>query len=166
VYQDLFAEGSFTGKGIYDLRTFEKTLANAFPENRILSHDLIEGCHARVGLVSDIEVFDGFPSRYDADARRQHRWVRGDWQISSWLLPKVPTAEGTIANSLSALSRWKILDNLRRSLIAPALLAVLIVSWLLNPGLARWASGFGAMVVLFPIVVQAVTGLPVLGKKV
>ena len=159
VYQDLFAEGSFTGKGIYDLRTFESTLANRFPENRILSHDLIEGCHARVALVSDIEVFDGFPSRYDADARRQHRWVRGDWQISSWLLPTVATADGTTSNPLSTLSRWKILDNLRRSLVSPALFAFLIVSWMLVPQLAWWSTGFAAVTIFFPVVVQAVTGL-------
>ncbi len=165
VYQDLFAEGSFTGKGIYDLRTFEKALASAFPENRILSHDLIEGCHARVALVSDIEVFDGFPARYDADTRRQHRWVRGDWQISSWLLPGVPAAAGTVANPLSALSRWKILDNLRRSLIAPTLFALLIVGWLRTPQHAWWASGLGALVIFIPVVVQAVTGLISWGKE-
>src|SRR5439155_15472872 len=81
VYQDLFGEGSFTGKGLYDLDAFEAALDRAFPQNCILSHDLIEGCHARVGLVSDIEVFDNYPPNYEADARRQHRWVRGDWQI-------------------------------------------------------------------------------------
>lgn len=86
VYQDLFRDGSFTGKGIYDLRAFDSTLEQTFPENQILSHDLIEGCHARVALVSDIEVFDGYPGRYDVDAKRMHRWVRGDWQISPWLL--------------------------------------------------------------------------------
>lgn len=165
VYQDLFMEGSFTGKGIYDLRTFEQTLANVLPENRILSHDLIEGCHARVALVSDIEFFDGFPSRFDADARRQHRWVRGDWQISSWLLPRVPTAGGKTANPLSALSRWKILDNLRRSLIAPALFALLIVSWIAVPDLASWTSATAVLTLFFPVVVQAVTGILSWSKK-
>src|SRR5205085_8569678 len=86
VYQDLFGEGSFTGKGLYDLDAFEAALDGAFPQNCILSHDLIEGCHARVGLVTDIEVFDNFPPNYEADARRQHRWLRGDWQILPCML--------------------------------------------------------------------------------
>ena len=137
VYQDLYREGSFTGKGIYDLLAFEKSLHGAFRENQILSHDLIEGCHARVGLVSDIELIDGFPTRYDADARRQHRWVRGDWQILPWLFPTVPCATGTRSNPLSFLSRWKIFDNLRRSLFAPSLLAFLIVGWVFAPS-AAW----------------------------
>ena len=108
IYQDIFDEGSFTGKGIYDLRTFETALESRFPENRILSHDLIEGCHVRVAYTSDIEVFDSYPQRYDADARRHHRWTRGDWQIASWLLTFVPSEQGAILNKLSLLSHWKI----------------------------------------------------------
>ncbi|WP_425619242.1 glucoamylase family protein [Anatilimnocola sp. NA78] len=154
VYQDLFGEGSFTGKGIYDLQAFERALAGAFPENAILSHDLIEGCHARVGLVSNIEVYDGFPTRYDAEARRAHRWVRGDWQLLPWLLPYVPYAEGWKKNPLSVLSRWKVFDNLRRSLIAPALLAGLLLGWYVAPQSA-WLWSLAAFVVLvFPLLAQ------------
>lgn len=151
VYQDLFGEGSFTGKGIYDLHAFERALAEAFPENSILSHDLIEGCHARVALVSDIEVYDSFPTRYDADMKRTHRWVRGDWQIAPWLFPKVPYASGWQSNRLSLLSRWKIVDNLRRSLSAPSLLALLITAWFCGGQIARLGSVFGLIVLFWPV---------------
>ena len=154
VYQDLFGEGSFTGKGIYDLHAFERALEHAFPENSILSHDLIEGCHARVGLVSSIEVFDGYPARYEADARRTHRWVRGDWQLLPWLLPHVPYASGWKRNPLSWLSWWKVADNLRRSLVAPALLIALVVSWSLLPSLAPLWTLLGLVVLMFPVVAQ------------
>jgi cyclic beta-1,2-glucan synthetase len=154
VYQDLFGEGSFTGKGIYDLQAFERALGGAFPENAILSHDLIEGCHARVGLVSNIEVYDGYPARYDAEARRAHRWVRGDWQLLPWLLPYVPYATGWKRNPLSALSRWKVFDNLRRSLVAPLLFVGLLLGWFLAPQ-AAWAWTAVALFVLaFPLFSQ------------
>ena len=153
-YQDLFGEGSFTGKGIYDLQAFERALSSAFPENTILSHDLIEGCHARVGLVSNIEVYDGYPARYDAEAKRAHRWVRGDWQLLPWLLPYVPYAEGWKPNPLSLLSRWKVFDNLRRSLMPITLLAALLLGWFLAPQ-AAWAWTLAACVVmLFPLLSQ------------
>ena len=130
VYQDLFQEGSFIGKGIYDVDAFEKRLRDRFPENQILSHDLLEGCYARAGLVSDVQLYEDHPWHFNADARRRHRWVRGDWQILSWLLPRVPGFDGKyVRNSLSALSRWKIFDNLRRSLVAPAMLLLLLVGW-------------------------------------
>ncbi|HUE73352.1 MAG TPA: glucoamylase family protein [Pirellulaceae bacterium] len=151
VYQDLFGEGSFTGKGIYDLRAFDRSLARRFGENQILSHDLIEGCHARVALVSDIEVIDGFPARYDADARRQHRWVRGDWQILPWLFPRVPTARGWQRNPLSLLSRWKIFDNLRRSLLPPTLLILLSFGWIFWPAQAWLTTAVGLLVLAFPL---------------
>lgn len=154
VYQDLFGEGSFTGKGIYDLQAFERALENAFPENSILSHDLIEGCHARVGLVSSIEFFDAYPARYETDARRTHRWVRGDWQLLPWLLPRVPYASGWKRNPLSWLSWWKVADNLRRSLVAPALVLALIGSWLLVPQLAGMWTLLGLVVLLFPVMAQ------------
>ncbi len=154
VYQDLFGEGSFTGKGIYDLQAFERALQHAFPENRILSHDLIEGCHARVGLVSSIEVFDGFPAKYQADARRLHRWVRGDWQLLPWLLPRVPYASGWKRNPLSWLSWWKVADNLRRSLVAPLLIAALVVSWLTLPQYSALWTGLGLLAMLFPVIAQ------------
>ena len=116
VYQDLFDEGSFIGKGIYDVDAFERALEGRFPENLILSHDLLEGCHARSALISDIQVYETYPARYPADAVRRHRWIRGDWQIALWAAPWVPGPAGGLAkNPLSALSRWKILDNLRRS---------------------------------------------------
>jgi cyclic beta-1,2-glucan synthetase len=118
-YMDLFGLGSFTGKGIYDLDAFEEATGTTFPENQILSHDLVEGNYARCGLVSDIELFDDFPARYHAYARREHRWIRGDWQLLPWLGPRVPTPKGWAPNVLPALERWKVLDNLRRSTASP-----------------------------------------------
>ncbi len=154
VYQDLFGEGSFTGKGIYDVRTLARVLEGTFPDNQILSHDLIEGCHVRAALVSDIELTDGFPARYEADARRQHRWVRGDWQLLPWLLPKVPSRSGVRSNPLSMLSRWKIFDNLRRSLVPATLLALLLGSWFILPPNAWPWSLLGFAVLAFPLLSQ------------
>ena len=125
-YMDLFGVGSFTGKGIYDVDAFEAATGPRFPENHILSHDLIEGNFARCGLISDTELFDDFPARYHAYARREHRWVRGDWQLLPWLGPKVPTPEGSRPNPLPLLQRWKLFDNLRRSLVPPALLGAVV----------------------------------------
>jgi cyclic beta-1,2-glucan glucanotransferase len=134
VYQDLFGEGIFTGKGIYELRTFQQVLEQRFPCNVVLSHDLIEGLHARTGLISDVEVVDDYPSHVSAYTRRKHRWVRGDWQIILWLFPAVPDYCGRlIANPLSRLSRWKIVDNLRRSLTDFASFLLLVSGWLLAP---------------------------------
>ncbi|MCA9167319.1 MAG: hypothetical protein KDB23_06605, partial [Planctomycetales bacterium] len=158
VYQDLFAEGSFTGKGILDLRSFELTLEDAFPENQILSHDLIEGCHGRVALVSDIEVYDNYPSRYDADAKRHHRWARGDWQLLPWIFPTVPSAQGRIRNRLDMLSRWKIVDNLRRSVVAPLTLAFLTAGWLGAPQQAWMWTTIGFLIAFHSVFIQAVTG--------
>ncbi|MEI9934590.1 MAG: hypothetical protein WDM71_06990 [Ferruginibacter sp.] len=90
VYQDLFREGSFIGKGIYDIDMFERTLQNRFPENRILSHDLLEGSYARAALISDVQLYEDYPSDYKTDMQRRHRWIRGDWQIASWIFPFVP----------------------------------------------------------------------------
>ncbi|MEO7083941.1 MAG: glucoamylase family protein, partial [Gemmatimonadaceae bacterium] len=138
VYQDLFGEGTFTGKGIYDVEVFERATAGRFPENTLLSHDLIEGAFARAGLVTDVEVFDDYPTQYLAAARRQHRWMRGDWQLLRWLTSSVPgiTADGTreTANPLSTLSRWKIADNLRRSMLPIATFLWLIAAWTVLPG--------------------------------
>ncbi len=123
VYQDLFGEGSFIGKGIYDIDVFERSLRGRFPENRILSHDLLEGCYARAGLLTDVQLYEEYPSRYSADVSRRHRWIRGDWQIARWLLPRVPgPGRQRQKNPLSGLSRWKIFDNLRRSLVPSAML--------------------------------------------
>ncbi len=133
LYQDAFDEGSFIGKGIYDVDAFEASLNGRFPENRILSHDLLEGCYARAGLVSDVQVIESDPALYSADVKRRHRWIRGDWQIARWLFPSVPSPSGPRDNPLSALSRWKIFDNLRRSITPPAMTALLLLSWAMLP---------------------------------
>ncbi|HEY3351258.1 MAG TPA: glucoamylase family protein [Thermoanaerobaculia bacterium] len=133
-YQDLFGEGIFTGKGLYDVDAFRASLEARVPENALLSHDLFEGLHARTALVSDVELVDDFPSNVLAHARRQHRWMRGDWQILAWLLPVVPTRRGFAKNQLPLVSQWKILDNLRRSLVAPALLLLFAAAWTILPG--------------------------------
>ena len=130
VYQDLFGEGSFIGKGIYDVDAFERALNGRFPENRILSHDLLEGCYARAGLLSDVQLYEEYPSSYSADVSRRHRWIRGDWQLARWLFPCVPGPGGhCLKNPLSILSRWKLLDNLRRSLVPAALTLLLLLGW-------------------------------------
>ncbi len=126
VYQDLFGEGIFTGKGLYDVDAFMTALDGRVPENALLSHDLFEGLHARAALVTDVEVVDDYPSNVLTHAARQHRWVRGDWQILWWLFPWVPTRGGLERNRLPLISRWKILDNLRRSLVAPSLVALFV----------------------------------------
>ncbi len=133
-YQDLFAEGIFTGKGLYDVDAFMAALAGRVPDNALLSHDLFEGIYARAALVSDVEVVDEFPSSVLAHAARLRRWVRGDWQILFWLFPVVPTRHGWRRNRLPLISRWKILDNLRRSLVVPATVAVLISATTWFPG--------------------------------
>ena len=131
VYQDLFHEGSFIGKGIYDVEIFEKALNDRFPENRILSHDLLEGCYTRSGFLSDVELYEEYPSSYRADVSRRHRWIRGDWQIGGWILPFAPGKDRRLhRNPLSTLSRWKIFDNLRRSLVPVALTFLLILGWM------------------------------------
>ena len=120
VYQDLFGEGIFAGKGIYEVSILHEVLDRRFPRNALLSHDLIEGSYARAGLVTDIEIIDDYPSHYSAHTRRKHRWVRGDWQIAQWLFGRVPDESGKfVPNPISTISRWKILDNLRRSLVEP-----------------------------------------------
>jgi len=139
VYQDLYGEGSFTGKGIYDLDAFERATHGRFPENALLSHDLIEGSYARAGLATDLELYDDYPARYLTHARRRHRWIRGDWQLLRWLGPRVPGPDGPEPNRLPLLSRWKILDNLRRSTVEIAQLGFLAAGWLFLPGSPlRW----------------------------
>jgi hypothetical protein len=130
LYQDLFAEGSFIGKGIYDIDAFEKALSGRFPENCILSHDLLEGCYARSGLMNDVHLYEHAPTRYSEDVARRHRWIRGDWQIARWLFSAPPCCNSeTESGSISYLSRTKILDNLRRSLTATVLTLILLVGW-------------------------------------
>jgi cyclic beta-1,2-glucan synthetase len=135
VYQDLFGEGIYVGKGVYDVDAFERSVAGLVPENSILSHDLFEGTLGRVGLVTDITLFEDYPPDYLSYAHRSHRWIRGDWQLLPWLLPRVPTeTKVKVSNYLTTLDRWLILDNLRRSLRAPALIALLVAAWLWLPG--------------------------------
>ncbi len=139
VYQDVFQEGSFIGKGIYEIEAFERSLKERMPENRILSHDLLEGCCVRSGLLSDVEIFEDNPARYESDVSRRHRWIRGDWQIAGWLLPQVPAAGGgRQTNPLSALSRWKLFDNLRRSLVPTALTLLLLLGWTMFSSPVFW----------------------------
>jgi hypothetical protein len=139
VYQDLFGEGSFIGKGIYDVDVFTQTLKDRFPENRILSHDLLEGCYARSGLLSDVLLFEEYPANYKTDVTRRSRWIRGDWQLIPWLLPILPKLNGiSRKNPLSLLSWWKILDNLRRSLIPFALTLLLLLGWTILPSPWFW----------------------------
>ncbi len=138
-YQDLYGEGIFTGKGIYDVDALRQVLENRFPRNALLSHDLIEGAYARAGLVSDIEVIDDYPSHYSAYNRRRHRWLRGDWQIVRWIFNRVPDeSRQLVDNPISLVSRWKIVDNLRRSLVEPATFFLLIAGWFWLPGGPRF----------------------------
>ncbi len=159
IYQDLFHEGSFVGKGIYDVDAFEKALCTRFPENRILSHDLLEGCYARAGLLSDVQLYEEFPAGYLADVSRRHRWIRGDWQLASWLLLRVPAAAASYRpNPLSALSKWKLLDNLRRSLVPVMSVLLLLLGWI-----ALSDAWFWTMIVIGVLAIPAV--IPVLSDS-
>ena len=160
-YQDLFGEGTFTGKGLYDVDAFAAALAGRVPDNALLSHDLFEGIHARAALVTDVEVVDDYPSSVLTHARRQHRWARGDWQILGWLFPFVPTRSGFARNRLPMIARWKILDNLRRSLLAPATVVLLLAAWTFLPGSpALWTAFVVAATAfpLFPLALEAAAG--------
>ena len=155
VYQDLFHEGSYVGKGIYDVDAFETALEGRVPENALLSHDLFEGLFARVALCTDLEVIDDFPSHYLTWAGRLHRWVRGDWQLLPWLRRRVPTQAGTRErNVLPSIACWKIADNLRRSLLAPALILLLAGGWLFLPGGPVLWTWVVFLVLFFPAYVQ------------
>jgi hypothetical protein len=159
VYQDLFCEGSFIGKGIYDVDAFERAINGHFPENRILSHDLLEGCYARSGLLSDVQLFEEYPSGYGMDVSRRRRWIRGDWQIARWLLPRVPGfGEQRQKNPISVLSAWKIFDNLRRSLVPPALVLLLLLGWTVLSSPRFWVlSVIG--IVLIPSLIDSILDL-------
>ncbi|MHB8831768.1 MAG: GH36-type glycosyl hydrolase domain-containing protein [Desulfobacteria bacterium] len=155
VYQDVFDEGSFIGKGIYDVDAFERALKERLPENRILSHDLLEGCHARAGLLSDAHLYEEYPSSYIADVDRRRRWIRGDWQIAGWLLSRVPGYGGARRrNPLSGLSQWKIFDNLRRSLEPSALTLLLLLGWTSFPSARYWTLSV-AGILLIPSVMAS-----------
>ncbi|MGE8615869.1 MAG: GH36-type glycosyl hydrolase domain-containing protein [Achromobacter veterisilvae] len=148
VYQDIFKEGSFIGKGIYDVDAFEAALKGCFPDNRVLSHDLLEGCYARSGLLSDVQLYEGHPARYAADVSRRHRWIRGDWQLLGWLYGRTPTAPGGAHSPpLSPLARGKILDNLRRSLVPASLVALLALGWTALPRPWLWTAA--CLIILF-----------------
>jgi cyclic beta-1,2-glucan synthetase len=152
VYQDLFGEGSYIGKGIYDVDAFERSLHGRFPENRILSHDLLEGCYARAGLLSDVQLYEEYPYRYSADVSRRRRWIRGDWQIARWLLPRVPgLSDHRRKNPLSGLSRWKIFDNLRRSLAPSAMTLLLVVGWTALSSAWFWTLSVLAIILIPPL---------------
>ena len=155
VYQDLYGEGIFTGKGLYEIQILHEVLDRRFPQNSLLSHDLIEGAYGRVGLLTDVEVMDDYPSHYSAQNRRKHRWVRGDWQIMRWILDRVPNDAGQLVqNPTSNISRWKIFDNLRRSLVEPATLLLLVLGWLWLPGTAGYWTFATLLIVFVPVLVQ------------
>ena len=156
-YQDLYGEGIFTGKGIYEINALHAVLDRRFPRNSLLSHDLIEGSYARVGLTTDIEVIDDYPSHYSAYTRRKHRWLRGDWQIAQWLFGKVPDESGRyVRNPISTISRWKIFDNLRRSLVETSTFALLLAGWLGLPGGALYWTVVTLFLMFVPTMVQLV----------
>lgn len=158
VYQDLFGEGSFAGKGIYDVDAFETALAGKIPENSMLSHDLFEGIFARAALVTDVEVVEEFPERYDVAAARQHRWTRGDWQLLPWMI-------GFRQTSMSALGMWKMIDNLRRTLNPIATILTLFAGWLFLPGYAAAAWTLLVFMLLFVPTLLPVISTLFLPKK-
>ncbi|WP_211116153.1 glucoamylase family protein [Methylophaga sp. SB9B] len=159
VYQDIFGEGSFIGKGIYDVDAFRQVTESRLPENLILSHDLLEGGYARSGLITDVDLIESHPATYTSEASRRHRWIRGDWQLIGWLLPNVLCSNRTDdsltpwrKNPLSLLSKWKLLDNLRRSLVAPALLAMLVMGWFFTTGIVWFWTVLLLAIILLPTV--------------
>jgi len=166
VYQDIFGEGSFIGKGIYDVDAFRQAVDGRFPDNLILSHDLLESGYARSALVTDVDLIEEHPASYAMEASRRHRWIRGDWQLAGWLLPRVPgppepkeSKAKRQPNPLTALSVWKIFDNLRRSLVPPSLLALLAGGWLFGPGPAWFWILLVAAVVFLPTLLSTVIEL-------
>ncbi|MDO8483323.1 MAG: protein ndvB, partial [Candidatus Limnocylindrales bacterium] len=160
VYQDLFGEGSYTGKGIYDLDAFEQAMAGRVPDNALLSHDLFEGTFARAGLVTDIELFDEHPSHYLEAAARQHRWARGDWQLLPWILGWARDATGRRSRSpVPGIARWKMVDNLRRTLSAPLTLATLLAAWMVPSAPAGVWTGFVLVAMIIPASLPVLAGL-------
>jgi cyclic beta-1,2-glucan synthetase len=156
VYQDLFGEGSYVGKGIYDVKAFEHSLKDRVPDNTLLSHDLFEGILGRCGLATNVILFEDFPSHYISYTHRRHRWIRGDWQLLPWLMPEIPhRTRDKMHSDLSALDRWKLFDNLRRSLTSPAILALIFGGWLFLPGM----SWFWIALALFPYLLSTVFGI-------
>jgi cyclic beta-1,2-glucan synthetase len=154
VYQDLFGQGSYTGKGIYDVQVFAAALEGRVPENALLSHDLFEGIFARAGLVSDIELFEEFPTDYEVAAARQHRWARGDWQLLPWIVRSAAGA-GTYRARIPLIDRWKMLDNLRRTLSAPAAWLTLVAGWMLPGRLPLMWTAFVLVTIAVPALLPA-----------
>ena len=158
VYQDLFGEGNFVGKGIYDVDAFRRSVDDKIPENHLLSHDLFEAIQGSCGLVTDIVLFEDYPPHYLAYTDRMHRWVRGDWQLLPWLGSRVPTrTHGRVRSTLSLIDRWRIIDNLRRSLVAPASLILLLSGWLLLPGSPLAWMFFALAPYLMPILLNSIS---------
>lgn len=160
IYQDIFREGSFVGKGIYDVDAFEQVLGDRFPENKILSHDLLESTYVRSALISDLEMYESYPSCYNMDAMRRHRWIRGDWQIIQWLLPWIPTFTKKVErNPISKLGIWKLVDNLRRSLLPPGLLLFVLLFCIWFPQ-SIWLIPTLVSIILFsPMVLNLFTNI-------
>lgn len=156
VYQDLFSEGSFIGKGIYNVAAFEQALDEKFPENRILSHDLVEGCYARCGLISDVQLYEEYPFQYIADMQRRHRWIRGDWQIATWIFPWVKGYNKKFyKNPLSLLSKWKIFDNLRRSLVSLSFILLFVFGWVISADPLFWTTAI-VLFMAIPAVIRLI----------
>lgn len=167
VYQDLFSEAIYTGKGLYAVDAFEKALKNKVPENTLLSHDLFESCYARTALVTEVELYDDFPSDFESYSKRQHRWTRGDWQLFQWLLPWVPTEKSTFTpNTLSLISRWKIFDNLRRSLTPAVLVLWISSSWILFENSALMSTLIFLFILIFPAYAPLTNSVLFRGKGV
>ncbi|HBD96299.1 MAG TPA: cyclic beta 1-2 glucan synthetase [Spirochaetia bacterium] len=151
VYQDLFFEGSFIGKGLYDVDAFEIAIGDRFPENLILSHDMLEGCYARCGLVTDVQLYEEYPVSYLKDVNRRRRWIRGDWQIFAWLFPRVKDAKNKkTRNPISMLSKWKVFDNLRRSLVSISTVSLFVSGWIICNNSWLWTL-FIIMLISLPI---------------
>ena len=162
VYQDLFCEGSYAGKGIYDLDAFEIVLSGRAADSTLLSHDLFEGTFARAGFASDVEVVDDFPSRYDVSARRHHRWARGDWQLLPWIFGFAGTGDRapTVKDELLRIGRWKMIDNLRRTLSAPACVLALAIGWTLSFESALVWTAFVLATIILPSLIPAISAIP------
>ena len=160
VYQDMFGEGSYAGKGIYEVDPFEAAVAGRVLDSTLLSHDLFEGVFARAGLASDVEVVDEFPARYDVAALRHHRWARGDWQLLPWILGRGPvSSENRKGGAIPAIGRWKMIDNLRRTLSAPAAVVALLVGWTLSFEAAAIWTFFILATIVLPTVIPVVAGV-------
>jgi cyclic beta-1,2-glucan synthetase len=160
VYQDLIGEGSYAGKGIYEIDAFEAALAGRVPDSTLLSHDLFEGIFARAGLASDIEVVEEYPARYDVAARRHHRWARGDWQLLPWLLAHGPSGGADrIRNAVPAIGRWKMLDNLRRTASAPTCVLSLLAGLVLPFAASAVWIGFVLLTILLPTLIPVVAAI-------